>query len=230
MKNKHSKRYRKCLEACQSTACSLSDAVSLLKKMPQAKFDETVELSCHLGVDPRQSDQMVRGIVVLPHGSGKKVRVLAFTENPEEALAAGAEFAGLNDLIGKIQEGWCDFDVAIATPSAMKEVRTIARVLGPRGLMPNPKSGTVTENVVQTINEVQMGRVEFKMDKTANVAVVVGRRSFLESQLEENARVAFDAILKARPESFHGKFVQRASLSSTMSPGIELELKMEVSA
>lgn len=222
----HSKRYQKSLEVCDlNAAYSVESAVAHLQKMPRAKFDETVEISFHLGVDPKQSDQMVRGIVTLPNGSGKKVRVVVFTEKPEEALAAGADFAGLSDLIAKVQEGWCDFDVAVSTTSAMKEVRQVARVLGPRGLMPNPKSGTVTDDVAKTIQEVKAGRVEFKMDKTANMTVIVGKRSFSTEQLVANANAAVDAVLKACPASFKGKFIDSASLSSTMSPGIALELK-----
>ena len=202
---------------------SVENAVALLEKMPKARFDETVELSIRLGVDPKQSDQMVRGVVSLPNGSGKNVKVLVFTEKPEEAIAAGADYAGLADMIEKVQSGWLDFDVAIATTTAMKEVRTVARVLGPRGIMPNPKSGTVSDDVVSAVKEVKGGRVEFKMDKTANMAVVVGKRSFENKKLEENILAAIDAIVKAKPAAFSGLFIKNVSLSATMTPGIRLE-------
>jgi large subunit ribosomal protein L1 len=187
---------------------SIGEAIGLLERMPRARFDETVELSLHLGVDPKQSDQMVRGVVNLPNGSGKRVRVLVFTEKPEEAIAAGADFAGLEDFLEKIRSGWLDFDVAIATPSAMRQVRNVARILGPRGVMPNPKSGTVSEDIAGAVREVKAGRVEFKMDKTANMAVVVGKRSFLAEKLGENVVAAIDVILKAKPASISGNIIK----------------------
>lgn len=221
---KPSKRYRQALESADLTKkYPLSEAVNLLLKFPQAKFDESVELSFRLGVDPRQSDQMVRGTVSLPHGSGKKVNVLVFTDNPEAAIAAGADHAGLADYIAKVNEGWMDFDVAIATPDAMKEVRTLARILGPRGLMPNPKSGTVTDDVAQAIKEVKAGRVEFKIDKTANIGVAVGKCSFTAEQITENATSVLDAVIKARPTGLKGKYITAVTVSSTMSPGLSLE-------
>ena len=203
----------------------LDEALEILRKFPKAKFDETVELSVHLGVDPRQSTQMVRGVVNLPKGSGKKVKVIAFTDNPEQALEAGADEAGMDDLINKIQEGWTDFDVAVATPAAMKEVRKVARVLGPRGLMPNPKSGTVTEDVASAIASLKSGgRVEFKMDKTANLGIIVGKRSFASEDLKENIDAVLDALGKARPESMKGHhYVKTAAISGTMTPGVRLE-------
>ena len=209
-----------------STVYALQDAIELLQKMPAAKFDETVEIYARLGVNPKQSDQMVRGTVSLPNGSGKKVTVAVFTEDVQAALDAGADHAGLDDLIAKVNEGWMDFDVALATPSAMKEVRKIARVLGPRGLMPNPKSGTVTDDIATGINEVKAGRVEYKMDKTANLAVVVGKRSFSTEQLVENATTALNTIAKSRPESFKGgAFIKSVTISSTMSPGVKVDPK-----
>ncbi len=201
----------------------LENAVEILDKMPPAKFDETVELSITLLVDPRQSTQMVRGTLNLPHGSGKKICVIVFTDQPDAAIDAGADHAGLDELIKKVQDGWTDFDVAVATPEAMKQVRTVARVLGPRGLMPNPKSGTVTDNVADAIKAVKAGRVEFKMDKTANMAVIVGKRSFTKDQLLENTQAAIDAIGKSRPEGFKGRLIKNISISSSMSPGIRLE-------
>lgn len=207
-------------------AYSLDEAVATLEKFPKARFDETVEIYAHLGVDPRQSSQSVRGTVSLPNGSGKKVTVAVFTENPEAALAAGAEHAGLDDLIEKVLGGWVDFDVAVSTPAAMKEVRKVARVLGPRGLMPNPKSGTVSDDVATVVAEVKAGRVEFKMDKTANVAVVVGKRSFSKEQLLENAKTAIDVLAKSVPEGFKGgAFIKSLSISATMSPSVKLDLR-----
>lgn len=221
---KGSKRYRQAVEMADLTKTyTVADASALLNKLPKAKFDETVELYAHLTVDPRKSDQMVRGTLQLPHGSGKTVRVIVFTEKPEEALAAGADEAGLEDLIEKVVGGWTDFDVAISTTSAMKSVRKVARVLGPRGLMPNPKSGTVTDEIAEGIKLVKAGRVEFKMDKTANVAIVIGKRSFNLEQIVENAEAAIAALNEARPQSATGKFIKSLAISSTMSPGISVD-------
>ena len=218
---KGSKRYRKSVEMADLTKTySVEEASALLNTLPKAKFDETVEIYARLEVDPRKSDQMVRGTVKLPQGSGKTVRVIVFTENPEDALTAGAEEAGLEDLIEKVTGGWTDFDVAISTTSAMKSVRKVARVLGPRGLMPNPKSGTVTDDIPAGINEVKAGRVEFKMDKTANVAIIVGKRSFTPEQITENTEAAVKALIDARPETVKSKYIKSLTLSSTMSPGI----------
>jgi large subunit ribosomal protein L1 len=218
-----SKRYRSALKVADLTKeYPLKEAVEILNRFPKAKFDETVEFSFRLGVDPAQGDQMVRGTTPLPNGTGKKVRVLVFTDNPQAALAAGAEFAGLQDLMQKIQGGWLDFDVAIATTEAMKTVRTIARVLGPKGLMPNPKSGTVTDDIAAGIKAVKAGRVEFKMDKSANVGVGIGKRSFTSAQILENAATVLEAVGKAKPASFKGRYVLSAALSSTMSPAVKI--------
>jgi len=218
-----SKRYRKAAELTPEVqALELKDAVAVLQGLPKAAFDETVEIQARLYVDPKQSTQMVRGTVSLPHGSGKTVRVIAFTDSPEEALAAGADEAGLTELIEKVQEGWMDFDVAVANTAAMKEVRKVARVLGPRGLMPNPKAGTVSDDLAEAIQAVKAGRVEFKMDKTANVAIVIGKRSFSPEQIEENATAAIEVLGRARPESLRGKFIRGLAISSTMSPSIKL--------
>ena len=219
-----SKRHNNALQQRDSKSFyPLEEAVDILAKMPAAKFDETVELSFNFLLDPRQSNQMVRGTLNLPHGSGKKVSVIVFTEKPDDALAAGADHAGFEDLIKKVQDGWLDFDVAISTPSAMKEVRKVARVLGPRGLMPNPKSGTVTDDVAEAIKAVKAGRVEYKMDKTASMAVIVGKRSFAKDQLVDNLNAALDAVGKARPDGFKGRFIKNISISSTMSAGIRLD-------
>ncbi|MDR1497557.1 MAG: 50S ribosomal protein L1 [Puniceicoccales bacterium] len=227
MSRKQSKRYRAALTAAGDLAetHAVAAAIDLLVKLPIPKFDETVEISAHLGVDPRQSDQMVRGTVSLPNGSGKKIRVLVFTDNPKVALDAGADFAGLTDLIEKISGGWLDFDVAVATTPAMKDVRKVARILGPRNLMPNPKSGTVSDNIPQTVKEVRAGRIEFKMDKTANIAIVVGKRSFSAQHLAENIDAALAALVKAQPASFKGRFIKSITLSATMSPGIKIDTK-----
>lgn len=221
---KRSKRYRQASDAAPKAALSLADAVSALQAMPKAGFDETVEISFRLNVDPKQSTQMVRGTVRLPNGSGKKVRVIVFTENAQAALDAGADKAGFEDLIKEVSEGFLDFDVAIATSSAMKEVRKVARVLGPKGLMPNPKSGTVTDDVASAIAEVKAGRVEFKMDKTSNMSVVVGKRSFATEKLAENAKVVLDSVVAARPEAIKGKFINSIAISSTMSPSVKIAL------
>ena len=221
---KHSKRYRSALEKLEAGKLyELKEAFEALLALPAAKFDETVELALHLAVDPKQSDQMVRGVVALPNGNGKEVRIIAFTNKPEEALAAGAREAGMTELIEKVKGGWLDFDVAVATVDAMKEVKTIARVLGPKGLMPSPKAGTVTDNVVACIEALKKGRVEFKMDKAANVLLGIGKRSFGVEKLLANAEAALEAIKHARPAVFKGRFVLNAAVSATMSPSLTLK-------
>jgi large subunit ribosomal protein L1 len=218
-----SKRYRSALKVADlAKEYTLKEAVEVLAKFPKAKFDETVELSFRLGVDPTQGEQMVRGTTPLPNGTGKKVRVLVFTDNPTVALAAGADFAGLQDLMAKIQGGWMEFDVAIATTEAMKTVRTIARVLGPKGLMPNPKSGTVTDDIPAGIKAVKAGRVEFKMDKAANIGVGIGKRSFTPAQILENAQAVLDAVGKAKPATFKGHYIKTCAITATMSPSVHL--------
>ena len=220
---KQSKRYRSAVKTADlAKDYSLNEAVQILTKFPKAKFDETVEVSFRLGVDPAQGDQMVRGTTPLPNGSGKKVRVLVFTDNPQAAIAAGADFAGLQDMMAKINEGWLDFDVAIATTEAMKTVRTIARVLGPKGLMPNPKSGTVTDDIPGGIKAVKAGRVEFKMDKACNIGVGVGKRSFTPEQIVENVGAVIEAIGKAKPSSFKGQYIKTVAISSSQSPSVRL--------
>lgn len=224
---KPSKRYRKALESVDpKKTYPLDQAVEVLGKFPKAKFNETVEVAFHLGVDPRQSDQMVRGTVPLPHGSGKEVKVLVFAKPgaaADAATAAGAEFVGFDEMIKKCTDGWTGFDVAIATPEAMVEVRKLGKVLGPRGLMPNPKTGTVTDDTAKAVKEVKAGRVEFKVDKGGNVAVAVGKRSFQPQQLTENARAVIEAVAKARPAAVRGKFIESATLSATMSPPVRLD-------
>lgn len=201
----------------------LAEAVEVLSKFHKAKFDETVEISFRLSVDGASGDQNVRGTTPLPNGSGKKVRVLVFTDNPAAALAAGADHAGLQDMMLKVNEGWLDFDVAIATTEAMKQVRTLARVLGPKGLMPNPKSGTVTDDIPAGIKAVKAGRVEFKMDKSANIGVGVGKRSFTAAQILENINAVIEAVGKAKPASFKGSnYIKTIAISSSMSPGVHI--------
>jgi len=224
MPKAHSKRYASALKVADLTKdYPLAEAVEILAKFPKAKFDETVELSFCLGVDATAGEQMVRGTTPLPNGSGKKVRVLVFTDDPAKAIAAGADHAGLQDMMAKINEGWLDFDVAIATTEAMKTVRTIARVLGPKGLMPNPKSGTVTDDIAAGIKAVKAGRVEFKMDKACNIGVGIGKRSFTPAQIIENATVVIDAVGKAKPATFKGgNYIKTVAISSSMSPGVHV--------
>src|SRR3954447_13038911 len=216
MPTNRSKRYRAAAEQLdRSKPYPLNEAVATLKKFPPTKFDQTVTVSIRLGVDPKQSDQMVRGTCPLPHGSGKQVRVLVFAEGEAAKAAknAGAEFVGFKDLIQKVQEGFQDFDVAVATPTAMAEVRKLGKVLGPRGLMPNPKTGTVTEDTAKAIREVKAGRVEFKLDKAGNVHVPVGKSSFTAVQLAENAHAVIEAVAKARPASVKGSYLQSCTVS-----------------
>ena len=205
---------------------SIKEAVGVLKGGPKTKFDQSVDLQCKLGVDLTANDQAVRGTTVLPHGQGKTLRVIVFCkdENARAAKEAGADFVGAEDLIEKVLGGWMDFDVAIATPMMMKDISKLGKVLGPRGLMPSPKAGTVTDNPVKAINEVKAGRVEFKMDKQANVSTPIGRLSFSEDQLVENGNVLLDALNRARPKSLKGVFLRSAYVSSTMGPGIKLDI------
>lgn len=220
---KLSKKFRAAAEAADlSKEYSVAEAVETLSKLPKAKFDETIEISMKLGVDPRKGDEMVRGTVMLPHGSGKTVRVLAFTADAQAALDAGATEAGLDDMIAKVQGGWFDFDVAVATPEAMKEVRKIARVLGPKGLMPNPKAGTVSDDIAKAIQEVMAGRVEYKVDKNASLGVGVGKRSFSNEQVAENLSAILEAVGKARPSVFKGRYIKSVYVSATQTPGIKL--------
>jgi large subunit ribosomal protein L1 len=222
MQRNRSKRYRAAAQQVdRAKTYSLHEAVSTLKKFPPTKFDQTVTVSLRLGVDPKQSDQMVRGTCPLPHGSGKKVRVLVFAEGgaAQAAREAGAEFVGMKDLIQKCQ----DFDVAIATPAAMAEVRKLGKVLGPRGLMPNPRTGTVTDDTAKAVQEVKAGRVEFKLDKNGNVAVPVGKFSFEENALVENGNAVIDAVVRARPASAKGRYLEGLTISATMSPGVHVD-------
>jgi large subunit ribosomal protein L1 len=224
---KHGKRYREALKQYEpNKVYHVGEAVKILKKFPKAKFDETINISVKLGVDPKQSDQMVRGTCVLPAGSGKKVVVAVFAKGAaaQAAQAAGADFVGYEDLVKKVQEGWTEFDVAIATPEAMAEVRKLGKVLGPKGLMPNPKTGTVTDDVAKAINEVKAGRVEFKMDKAGNLHIAAGKLSFTEEQIEKNTRAVLHAVAAAKPPTAKGKYIQTCTISASMSPGIHLDV------
>ena len=203
---------------------SPSEAIALVKKCASAKFDETVEVAFKLGVDPRHADQQVRGTVVLPHGTGRDVRVLVFAkgEKAEEARSAGADFVGDEDLAEKIQGGWTDFDVAVATPDMMGVVGKLGRILGPRGLMPNPRTGTVTMEVAKAVEESKAGKVEYRVNKEAGMHVPIGKVSFTDEQLYGNFVALMDAVVKARPPAAKGTFVRKVHLSSTMGPGIRL--------
>src|SRR5213596_2930015 len=205
----------------------LADAVPLLQKVKFAKFDETVEVTMRLGVDPKHADQMVRGTVVLPHGLGKSKKVLVITSGDKlrEAQQAGADFVGGEDMVNKIQsESWTDFDAVIATPDMMRSVGKLGKILGPRGLMPNPKTGTVTMDVAKAIKEIKAGKVEFRVDKTGIIHAPIGKIEFTKDQLSENTQTLIDAVLKARPAAVKGRYVKRITVASTMSPGVDLDL------
>jgi len=200
------------------------EAIALAKQTAKCKFNETIEISVRLGVDPRHADQQVRGAVVLPHGTGKTVRVLVFAKGAkaDEALAAGADYVGAEDIVAKIQGGWFDFDVCVATPDMMGVVGRLGRVLGPKGLMPNPKSGTVTMDVKKALAEIKAGKVEYRVDKTSIVHCPIGKASFTEEQLTGNLKTLMEAIIKAKPAAAKGTYIKSAVLSSTMGPGIKL--------
>lgn len=211
----------------KTKAYALKEAIALLKKAPKLKFDETVEVAVKLNVDPKQAaSASIRGTIALPHGTGKKVRVIVFCKGEEEKKAkeAGADAVGAEDLAAKIQGGWLDFDVAIATPDMMKEIAKLGKVLGPRGLMPNPKSGTVTQDTAKAIKEVKAGKIEFKMDKQAGIHAPVGKLSFTEEAIYANAHALIDAIMSANPAGARGQHVKTLYISSTMGPGVKLDL------
>jgi len=228
---KRGKRYAKCIQLYDKNKLySVEEAIGLLKKMQAEcgpKFDQTVELAMKLGVDPKYADQMVRGSVVLPNGLGRELKVLVLAEGEAQRLAkeAGADYVGGEDLINKIlKEEWVDYDVVIATPDIMPKVARLGKILGPRGLMPNPKTGTVTTNVKQAIEEAKKGRVEFKVDKTGNVHMPVGKISFEDVKLIENIYAAVDAVVKAKPAGAKGQYVRSITLSGTMSPGVKVDV------
>lgn len=215
----------------QDAKYGLVEAFELLDKMENAKFDETVDCAIRLGVDPKQSDQMVRGATPLPHGLGKEVKILVLTkgEKEKEANEAGADFVGLDEFVEKINGGWFGFDKIIATPDVMGVVSKIGKVLGPRGLMPNPKTGTVTFDIAKAVKENKAGKVEFRVDKSANLQSPIGKRSFGAAKLLDNFRTLYEAVLKAKPATAKGVYIKSISISSTMSPGIKLDInKLEV--
>ncbi len=221
----HGKSYRSAAELREARPYAVAEAATKIKQLARAKFDETVDIAVRLGVDPRHADQIVRGTVVLPHGTGKSVRVLVVTqgERVREAESAGADFVGGKDMIQKIQEGWLDFDVIVATPDMMGELGKLGRVLGPRGLMPNPKSGTVTFDIARVVREIKAGKIEFRVDKTGNVHAPVGKASFSEKALAENITAFMDAVVRAKPAAAKGVYVRNVAVSSTMSPSLRLD-------
>ncbi len=221
------KNYQTAVAKVERRAYALEDAVGLVKDASFAKFDETVEVAMRLGVNPRHADQMVRGTVVLPHGTGKSRRVLVVAEGPAQKAAeeAGADMVlGGDEAVEKIQGGWLDFDAMVATPDMMRTLSKVGRVLGPRGLMPNPKSGTVTQDVSGAVAEIKAGRVEFRVDKTAIIHAPVGRVSFTSAKLVENTKALVDAVMKARPSTAKGRYVHTVYLCSTMGPGVQVDL------
>ena len=222
------KKYKKVAETFdRNKAYGLAEAIEILKKS-EVKFDQTVEVHFNLGVDPKHSDQVVRGTVVLPHGTGRQVRVLVFCKdnNIEVAKNAGADYAGGADLVQKIQEGWLDFDSVVATPDMMPVISKVARVLGPRGMMPSPKAGTVTVNVAQTVKELKAGKIQYRVDKGANVHAPVGKLSFTVDQLVENTKSVIDSVVKNKPQSSKGTYIKSLTLTATMAPGIKLDMAL----
>ncbi len=225
---KHGKKYRAARELVdRAKRYELPEAIALLKGLETASFDETIEVSMKLGVDPRKGDQLVRGSVVLPHGTGRSVRVVVFAEGEaaEAAKEAGAEVVGGADLVERVQGGFTDFDVAIAVPAMMRHVGKLGRILGPQGKMPSPKAGTVTVDTARAVLEYRAGKVEFRVDDTANVHAPVGKKSFTAEKLVENAEACFDSVLAAKPTAAKGTYIQKASITSTMGPGVPLAVR-----
>ncbi len=222
--SKRTKEFDKVVD--KNKVYSLEEAVSILKKAPHARFDETVELAIKLNVDPKQSEQMVRGTVMLPHGTGRAVKVLVLCkgEGANEAKAAGADYVGGTEMVSKISSGWIDFDVVISSPDMMRDVGRLGKVLGPRGLMPNPKTGTVTNDFTMAVKEAKTGKIEFKLDKLGNINSGVGKISFEENKICENINTLIEAINKARPHGVKGKYIKNISVSTTMGPGLKLDL------
>ncbi|SHE28041.1 LSU ribosomal protein L1P [Marinitoga hydrogenitolerans DSM 16785] len=225
--SKHGKRYLEAKKLIdREKFYTLDEALELIPKIANAKFDESIELHMVLGIDPRKNDQQVRGNISLPHGTGKKVRILVFAkgEKVQEALDAGADYAGSDEFIQKIQGGWTDFDIAIATPDMMREIGRLGKILGPRGLMPSPKSGTVTNDVADAVKAFKAGKIEVRNDKTGNLHVAVGKKSFDSSKLKENIVEAIQQIEKMRPSGAKGKFIRKVALAPTMGPGLKLNV------
>lgn len=222
---KRGKKYQESLKLIDKTALyDIKEAIELVKKTAKANFDETVDVAVRLGVDPRKNDQQIRGAVVLPHGTGKTQRVLVFAkgEKAKEAQAAGADYVGDQEYIDKINEGWFDFDVIVATPDMMAEVGKLGRILGPKGLMPNPKTGTVTFEVEKAVKEIKAGKVEYRVDKAGNVHVPIGKVSFETDKLVENFETVIEALIKAKPATAKGTYLKNITVSSTMGPGIKV--------
>ncbi|MEU8815260.1 50S ribosomal protein L1 [Actinoplanes sp. NPDC048796] len=221
-----SKGYRKAAESIDANKLyEPADAIKLAKDASPTKFDATVEVAMRLGVDPRKADQMVRGTVNLPHGTGKTARVIVFAQGAkaEEAVAAGADEVGTDELVARIQGGWLDFDAAIATPDQMAKIGRIARILGPRGLMPNPKTGTVTMDVTKAVNEIKGGKITFRVDKHSNLHLIIGKASFSEDQLVDNYAAVLDEILRAKPSAAKGKYLKKVVVTTTMGPGVQID-------
>src|SRR5947208_13002562 len=224
--SQHGKNYRKAAELIDRSALySPSEAVKLARQTSPTKFDATVEVAMRLGVDPRKADQMVRGTVNLPHGTGKTARVIVFAagQKAEEAIAAGADEVGTDELVARIQEGWLDFDAAIATPDQMAKIGRIARILGPRGLMPNPKTGTVTMDVAKAVQDIKGGKITFRVDKHSNLHLIIGKASFDEAKLIENYAAVLDEVLRTKPSAAKGKYLKKVFLATTMGPGIQVD-------
>ncbi|PIQ77115.1 50S ribosomal protein L1 [Candidatus Peregrinibacteria bacterium CG11_big_fil_rev_8_21_14_0_20_46_8] len=221
----HGKKYRNAKDLIEDRLYQLDEAIALLKKTATTKFDSSCEVHMNLGIDPRHADQIVRGTVAMPHGTGKKVRVIAFVTDArvKEAKDAGASEAGLEDLVKKIEDGWLDFDVAVAEPAAMKHLGKIAKTLGQKGLMPNPKAGTVTPEITKTIGEIIKGKVEFRVDKLANLHNIFGKASFDEAKLLENVKTYLKAIVQAKPSGAKGVYVKSLTLTTSMGPGIKID-------
>jgi large subunit ribosomal protein L1 len=223
---KRSKGYRKAAEQIDTTKLyEPLEAIKLAKETSPTKFDATVEVAMRLGVDPRKADQMVRGTVNLPHGTGKTARVIVFAQGAkaEEAVAAGADEVGTDDLVARIQGGWLDFDAAIATPDQMAKIGRIARILGPRGLMPNPKTGTVTMDVTKAVNEIKGGKITFRVDKHSNLHLIIGKASFSEDQLVDNYAAVLDEVLRSKPSAAKGKYLKKVTVTTTMGPGVPVD-------
>ncbi|MCN0153162.1 50S ribosomal protein L1 [Salinispora arenicola] len=222
----HSKSYRKAAAAIdRSKLYTPAEAVKLAKETTSVKFDATVEVAMRLGVDPRKADQMVRGTVNLPHGTGKTARVIVFAAGAkaEEAVAAGADEVGTDELVARIQGGWLEFDAAIATPDQMAKIGRIARILGPRGLMPNPKTGTVTMNIAKAVSDIKGGKIAFRVDKHSNLHLIIGKASFSEAQLVDNYAAVLDEVLRAKPSAAKGKYLKKVTLTTTMGPGVPVD-------
>ncbi|MCO6558921.1 50S ribosomal protein L1 [Bifidobacterium sp. ESL0690] len=227
MANKHSKKYRESAEKVDgSNLYTASEAIALLKSMPERGFDETIEATYRLGVDPRKADQLVRGVVNLPNGTGKTATVLVFARGPKatEAAEAGADLVGDDDMVAKVQGGFLDFDAVVATPDMMGKVGRLGRVLGPRGLMPNPKTGTVTMDVAKAVKDIKGGKIEFRVDKNGNLSFIIGKKSFDQKALEENFQAVAAEIKRLRPSTVKGRYISKATLTSTMGPGVPLDL------